>query len=73
MNSAGKEHGVEDGDHGAHAHQPELTVKSRLDFANGLQQVFFGSQMFGMGRFATVDWAVYSDAPRDRSAVYLSM
>ena len=44
MSSAGKEHGVEDGDH-AHAHQPELTVKSRLDFANGLQQVFFGSQM----------------------------
>ena len=45
MSSAGKEHDVEDGDHGDHdhAHQPELTVKSRLDFANGLQQVFFGS------------------------------
>ena len=50
MNSAGKEHGVEDGDHGAHAHQPELTVKSRLDFANGLQQVFFGSQMLRHGK-----------------------
>ena len=50
MSSTGKEHGVEDGDHGdhAHAHQPVLTVKRRfdfgdlrLDFAKGLQQVFF--------------------------------
>ena len=33
MSSAGKEHGIEDGDNGdhAHAHKLELTAKSRLD------------------------------------------